>query len=234
MEVSIEKRFEVIRDAYAQGLGMFPTTVFIDLKWGIKEPGVKEKGMSIGIPLRMEDNIERLNCLKKLGFASATMFKLGLTSEPDQVLIASEAYASVMTDEDIKKSVKSKKGVPRPSEDPGRLEVAIVHARNKDNQSLGAVREIVSIWNDTKEAVSMTKDLAITDRMKKNKLGKMLPMESPLLDEFWVGYEYGLVELEKEKKLGGVSYMSFIDVVKENPALIMNEILDTALNQELK
>lgn len=233
MEEAINKRFGTMKDVYESGANFFPTTVFIDLKWGMKTAGVKDKNMTICVPMEINDEGEQFLRFKKLGIASATMFKLGLVSEPEQIMIASEAYASMVPVKDAKKAIKEGKEMMRPSEDPDRIDVAIVHAQNKANQALGAVREIVSRWQDSNGTTSLIKDLAVTPRLKKNEITGAVEMKSALLEEYWKGYAHGLEALEEERKNMDVSYASFIEAAKEDPSGIMNDILEIALSEKL-
>lgn len=209
MEDSISRRFELMKDLYSNGATFFPATVFVDFKWGQKNKDTKEEDMSIVVPFKSENETERLLMMKKLGFAVSILEKLKLTSAPEHVIIATEAYAS-----------RIKLGEGKREKESDKFEVALIHGGNRETTT-SMVRELVSVCKDSGDSMYITKDLIITERMKKDGMDKSNPLESPLVREFWNGFEFGHSENE--------SHLPSIKEALESPEKVASTILTMAL-----
>lgn len=227
MEDSIIRKLETISSTYSDGVNFFPTTVFVDFKWAVKDKDVKEENMSICVPFKTDNKKERFETMSRLGFAAAVLEKLGVTSAPDQAIIASEAYASRFDKSEAVDTTEEKI-----TSDKNKIEIALVHGVDKNGATSSMIREVVSKCKDSGDSMSIVKELVVTERMKKDGMDKFNPLESPLLDEFWDGFKLGVDLLKKEEGSKVNSYLMFLDVAKDHPKEIMSMVLNIALNEK--
>lgn len=230
MEELLEKRFEIMRDTYEAGAEMFPTMVFIDFKWIFQGTEDKVKDVSMGIPIPCSNHEDRDFAMAALGLASAILTTLKVSSGPESVMVASEAFVSIKSNKEIEKAIKSKKKILRPSEDPDRIEVAIVQGEDKKNKTIGAVQEIVSVVKEKDGKMYLGKNIIETDRIKKLKLNKMKKLDSTLTRIFWHEFNEGTKRLAKDAKKGGTSHLDFMEEAERDPKGITHMIIQQALD----
>lgn len=209
----IKGAVEIAQDIYDKVGGLEPM-LSVDFKWAVDFTGKKKTVESrIGLFLSNDKMLEdRFEISGRLGFVAAVLSRLGLTSDPENILFVSEAWMG--SDPST-----------RPSDDPKRKEVVIVATMDGDAKIHAQSYEILSSYKETQGG-----HVYIQKQIDKNPVGDQdIPnkVESSLLSSFWEIYKHTLGEMDRAPEI----YERFKEVVAVNPVGAIETVFRASMDK---
>ncbi len=180
----VDETFEAMADIYKH-TKFVPITFFIDFEWMMVAPNEKKENAGFSIILADPDMVEaRFEVMHTIGSLSMLLGMIGLAGKPKYVRMASEAWASEGDD-------KGNRPTMQPSKDPKRKSVLIVAGVDASGFGTQNMKEIkTSIKTGKGSEMEYTIEYTASPIMKKlEEAGAKEQMESPLLNNFWKGFQ---------------------------------------------
>ena len=207
IETVTKNALEIAGDLYSKMGGLDPM-LSVDFDW-LK---YNQKGgqTMLGLFLNSEQMVsDRFKIAGLMGYISALLTRLEISSEPKHVVFVSEAWVS-------------KNNINPPSDDPKREEVVVAAGADNNHETYVSMVPIQYQYTETSDGTPRVIKRLVNDAPSGMDSG--VEAQSPLLDNFWKVFHVTLEAIDAGK--GGMSYKHFIEPARVDPDSVVKIIFD--------